>query len=906
MATLQAKSAVAHRPDQSFPSGLLPRLAWDDFRAATMRLPFFVILFVIIWVVVNASRFIGAQLGSSVHPVTSSLLVIGQNSLDLFVFVVIAIYSGQLVWREREANIAPLCDTLPIPNWLPLVSKLLALMLMQAVLYVVVILCLIVVQASRGYYNFELDVYAKAFLGVHWIHACLLCILAMAVHVVVNHKYLGYLVLALFYVTSDRLNIEHHLLRYASHPGYTYSDMSGFGNFVKPIVYFNLYWASAAVLIVAVASLLWVRGSEVRTLARLREMRQRCTGGSLGIMLAAAVSFVGLGGFIFYNTNILNEFRTPAKEERYKVHYEKRFKRFEKMPHPRIASVDVTVDINPDDGSLRLAGSYLLINRTDKPITTVLVGSLPEVDILRFAIGSKERPLDRDPRTGWAVYELSHPMKPGGELQLEFELEYAPRGFTNRRADTRVVGNGSYFDMTVLPRIGYISGWEVRNAKDRRRYDLPHKQVYAKVDDLEARRNQMLSFDSDWIDFKATVSTAADQIAVTSGSLKRRWQDAGRNYFRYESDVPMPFFFAFVSANYEVRRDRWKNIDVEVYYHADHDYNIDMMINAAKSSLEYCSANFGPYPHKQLRIVEVPRTHVAARAFPTLVRFSEGAGFITKEHRKKSRELHYPFHTTAHEVAHQWWAHQVVGGNVQGASMLTETLCQYSALMVMKQELGSGAVQTVLRSERDRYLRGRSRAKKEVPIAFDEVQQWVHYNKGSLAMYALREYIGERAVNQALAGFVRDKAFQNPPYTTSTELVERFREVTPDDRRYLIEDLFETITLHDLRATSATYRRRDDGKFEVRLKVEARKFRGERSVSETEIPINDFVEIGVKDRIGKYRYLKMHRIDTNIKTFDIVVDHEPAEAGIDPRYLAIDRDIEDNVVSVSGFQPLLH
>ena len=50
--------------------------------------------------------------------------------------------------------------------------------------------------------------------------------------------------------------------------------------------------------------------------------------------------------------------------------------------------------------------------------------------------------------------------------------------------------------------------------------------------------------------------------------------------------------------------------------------------------------------------------------------------------------MDYPFYITAHEVAHQWWAHQVMGGNVQGSTMMSESLAQYTALMVMKHEYG--------------------------------------------------------------------------------------------------------------------------------------------------------------------------------------------------------------------------
>ena len=51
-------------------------------------------------------------------------------------------------------------------------------------------------------------------------------------------------------------------------------------------------------------------------------------------------------------------------------------------------------------------------------------------------------------------------------------------------------------------------------------------------------------------------------------------------------------------------------------------------------------------------------------------------------------------------------------------------------------------------------------AKAEQPLMLVENQPYIHYNKGSLALYALRDLIGDEAMNRALRRFVADKAFQ--------------------------------------------------------------------------------------------------------------------------------------------------
>ena len=231
--------------------------------------------------------------------------------------------------------------------------------------------------------------------------------------------------------------------------------------------------------------------------------------------------------------------------------------------------------------------------------------------------------------------------------------------------------------------------------------------------------------------------------------------------------------------------------------------------------------------------------------------------------------------------------------------MLSESLAQYSALMVMRRQFNAATVKRVRRYELDQYLKGRAKSKKEMPLALEEHQAWVHYNKGSLAFFALQNYIGEETTNRVLAEFVNDHAFQSAPYPTSLELVERFRDATPEHLKYVIDDLFTTITLHDKRVTPAIFQRRDDGKYEVVLQFQSKKFHGTRDVKNEEVPVNDWIEIGVTTETGTFQYLEKHLITSAKNPINIVVPDRPMSAGIDPRNILIDRLPDDNMVDVT-------
>jgi aminopeptidase N len=376
-------------------------------------------------------------------------------------------------------------------------------------------------------------------------------------------------------------------------------------------------------------------------------------------------------------------------------------------------------------------------------------------------------------------------------------------------------------------------------------------------------------------------------------------------------DAPILNLWAFQSARYAVKKAAWNGVDIAILYHPAHAYNVDRMIDAVQKSLAYYSANFGPYQYHQLRILEFPRYATFAQSLPNTIPFSEAIGFIARV--EKPTDIDYPFYVTAHEVAHQWWAHQVIGADAQGSTLLSETLAQYSALMVMEKEVGPANMRKFLEYELDAYLLGRStERRKEQPLVLGENQPYIHYRKGSLVMYAMRDYIGEERMNRAIRGFLDATKFKGPPYPTSLQFVDSLRAATPDSLKYLIADLFENITLYELKTDSVIVTNAPDapGKYAVDLYVNAKKLRADSLGKETEQKMSDWIDIGVfarapakpdpkiDDKVGVPLYLRKHRVHEGPQKISVVVDSMPYRAGIDPLHKLIDRVTSDNTIGV--------
>jgi len=435
----------------------------------------------------------------------------------------------------------------------------------------------------------------------------------------------------------------------------------------------------------------------------------------------------------------------------------------------------------------------------------------------------------------------------------------------------------------------------------RHRQHLEKSPGLPKLDDVAARQNNYGSTSADWVNFEGTISTSPDQIAIMPGYLQKEWPQDGRRYFHYKADAPiLDGGFSANSARYAVMRDHWHDVNLEIYYHVGHDFDLDRMMLGMKSSLDYCTANFSPFQFKQLRIIEFPRYGDFAESFPNTIPFSEGIGFITYVDPKKVDAINLPFFVTAHETAHQWWGHQVMSANTEGATAIVESLAQYSALMVMRHTYGPESMKKFLRYQLDGYLRGRAQERnEEKPLLTVEPNQgYIHYNKGGMVMYALQDYIGEDHVSKALAAMVKDWGFKGPPYPTSADLVNYLRKETPAELQYLYDDWFENITIFDNRAVSATYSQSADGKYQVQISVEAKKYRADGKGQEHIVPVHDLIDIGVQDANGKFLYLQKQKIEQEHQDFTVTVDQVPSQAGIDPLIKLVDRNPDDNIAKV--------
>lgn len=844
--------------------------------------------------------------GLTVFPVTYNMVDTVRGSFFLFIAAIITFYSGAIVWKERESKVNDIYDALPYPDWLPVVSKTLALSLTVLLLLLLGCAVGIVKQLTSGFTDIRPDVYFTELVlndGVSFLNVIMLSVF---IHSVVNNRYLGYFLFVVVLIANGfvwpALDIQSNLVIFNSTPSLTYSDMNEFGPFLLPVLSFSTYWVLAGLIMLVGALLYWVRGREqdfgIRSrlaLQRLKNVRP--------LLIALFLIWFVCGAWLFYNTKVVNTYQTSDQQEKMQVNYEKMYKQYDGCPQPRTTSLDYNIELYPERRALEVSCRQVLTNRHQDAIDTLFftlpltyssVIDLPGAQLLLMDTVHK-----------FAMYRLDKPLLPGDSLEMNMSMKYHPRGVENEVSVTSIVDNGTFFNNSdILPQTGYQSAYEITDKNKRKEYELPQRiRMPLLSDDPAKRMNTYLSNNSDWVRVRSVFGTSGDQTAIAPGSLRRQWNENGRNYFEYELDHPSVNFYSFMSARYEVRKKMHNGISLEVYYDARHPYNVDKMLMSMEKSIDYYSAHFGPYRHKQARIIEFPRYGSFAQAFPGTMPYSEGIGFIAN--LEDPEDIDMVTYIVAHEMGHQWWAHQVAGADMQGATLLSESLSQYSALMVMEQMYGKEQMHKFLKYEMDKYLSSRgSEAEKECALMEVENQGYIHYQKASVVLYYLREMIGESGVNASLKGLVDSFAYREPPYPNARELVNRLDAQTPDSLRYLIDDLFRKITLFDNRALEATTIETDGG-YKTTLKVQAAKMYADSLGRETPAVLADWIDIGVfaepleGKKYGKALEMKRVKITDKENTFTFLTTEKPYQAGIDPYYYVVDRVPDDNLKKVT-------
>ena len=863
-------------------------------------------------------------------PSTSFLMEYKTYDYNLFVFIIIVFFTGESLHRDKATGYSVINDTFPVRDGVVIASKFLGMALICLILTIAPIVVGVIVQTLKGYFDYELKIYLIDSFLISLPDYLQMVLLVFAVHLLVNNKFSGHAaaigIWLVMMILRDFADYNFNLFFFSYKPGYMWSDMNGLGHFAKPLIWFNVYWTAWGIFLVLFFSIFFSRGTENSWKSRWITAKSRLS------KPAPRLSFVFLaiallsGAYIYHSVVYENDYVTSEEGTKMQVAYEKQLKKYEGIPQPKYTKVNIQADLYPTDRSAYFLSKVQLVNKTDAPIDSVHFNSTALTDFKVVLDGDTlphRFPLDlespkfqlfgKKPEKEWyRITALPQPMMPGDTLNLTIISKVENKGFPNSGYGRELVYNGTFFSGGI-PEIGYDPNQEITSDEDRKKYELPERpEDLPPHDDPKGRMTLLFADDADFIEFEATVSTIPTQTAVAPGYLQREWEEDGRRYFHYIQDTPIQSFFTFVSAEYEVLKDEailpsGQKVAIEIFHDPKHAYNLDRFLESYKDGLTYFSETYGDFQFKQMRLLEFPRYAGFAQSFPNTVPFSEDFGWVANFSDPDAFD--YVYYVTAHELAHQWWGHQITPNATRGANLISEALAEYSALILTERKYGKDNMKRFLKDELDRYLRGRgNEAKKENTfINTNRSYQW--YNKGSLILYGLRDLIGAEAIDSALFSFNQEFGLkETPPFPGSSDLYRHLKAVTPDSLQYYLDDTWNKLALYDNKAETVEAKKVSDGEYEITMKIKSQKIYADETGRETNAEYEaDYIDIGVfaaddKDDNGRLRtnplYLQKYKIKPGATTLTFRVKGEPAKGGIDPYNKLIDRIPDDNTISV--------
>jgi hypothetical protein len=333
---------------------------------------------------------------------------------------------------------------------------------------------------------------------------------------------------------------------------------------------------------------------------------------------------------------------------------------------------------------------------------------------------------------------------------------------------------------------------------------------------------------------------------------------------------------------------------------------VDRILATATRSLDMFGARFGPYPLRHLRIAELPgHWDFGAFALPGLILAPENRSFLTDTRR--GGEIDLVTRRIAHEVSHQWWGHQLYPSQVEGGATLVETLAKYSDMLVLEATQGEGSLPRLLRHEREYYVLSRMNLPfPEPPLLRVTGWDFVYYAKGSIVMEALRDLMGEEALNRALRRLLREHGGAGSRPANTMDLLAALRAEAAPEHHALIDEWLREVTFYDLRVESASARPLGSGRWLVTARIKGGKklHPGGRMEAEKDAPLDEMLDVAVYARHplstrDRPLYAGKHRLRTGTSEVTFEVRGRPGFISVDPFERRVEVERADNVREVA-------
>ncbi len=451
---------------------------------------------------------------------------------------------------------------------------------------------------------------------------------------------------------------------------------------------------------------------------------------------------------------------------------------------PSVAHVDIGVDFEPGERSVAVEGEYTFHNHRDHAYEKIPVTAGPWDPIEWTMEGESYEP---DDRANLFVFTPDEPLGPGDSLTIGFSYDFVFMEGMSKYAS----GAGEFilesgivltaFNPSFAPVPGYLPGIGVDgdNSSEPRDYE---------DDFFEGETEPLFGWGGAPFTVRTRITTPEEYAANGVGQIVSDEVVDGRRTVVWETDHPVSFFNV-IAGKYAVSEGE----GTAIYYHPEHDYNIEEMTAALDAARRYYAEWFYPFPWELLKISEFPAYAGYAQGFPTNISFSESIGFLAKSDPLS----HVAFMVVAHEAAHQWWGNLLTPGQGPGGNILSEGLAHYSTILLHDQVYGDRYRMEFSKRLEENYGDGRFVDSERAMVKTDGTNTGdgvITYDKGGSVMWMLQQEMGRDNILAGLRAFI-GKFNPDPDFPVIQDMLAVLRDFAPDTAAF---DDFAAQWFHDV------------------------------------------------------------------------------------------------------------
>lgn len=822
------------------------RITHMHFMGTIRKVPFMVILGCgLLFTLLNVGKpqyFMGAQS----DPYTWLILRRLGSAFAMFLIVLITFAAGEMVWRDRESGCAPLSDSLPIGHTLSWLARLIALLLLLALMLTAMGAVGVLSQLLQGYTAIDWSLYF-AYLGYfRFVEFALFATGALALHSLVNHKFLAHGLLLLYYpaiMVLPGTGFEDVLYRLLDTPSVQYSAMDVFGHGAIRFHLIAAYWFGFALVLVILGVVFQPRGPEQNIKARIRLARRRFALRERVLLGLGLLTFWGMGFKLYWSMHVDQPFLTTRHKDKLAVDYENTYQDHPGWANLEIQYLQMDLDLYPQTRSLKATGSMDVINRNEKPIESFLLSLPDRVKLLNLSSPNELTLLERDERLGVYTYTLNQPLAAQASTRFHYTLELPPRGIPHRDHLRDLLHNGSHFRADLfLPSFHFDSRKVLTSTAKRRRNNLGGPPAIPAPTVM---------------DYDISFSTDPNQVPLMAAHPLSDETTQGRRTIRYQGQSLG--LVGFLSAQYNVEQTSLHDTPIDLYTRGVPNQQFGEIFRAVKDSLTYLLPH-GTYPYDRVLMATVPHTAAGKVPWlPGLISFSE-TGFFHGKNDPSGLNLAYV--STVEAVMKQFWRR-----NANSRPAHASAIALYHSLSLFEQQLTDKQMSVV----RARLLRNYLHSRNDNEPAPDEAKSSEESTRlrVGLALHSLARQYDQVSINNALQKYMD----QSNQQETLSECLK-----ASDVGNYWTDIFFAQTSLWELRIKSAFYASQDNH-FQVQAHVTAAHV----NKDSTRSPIQSPISVAIYDEEGQLlKELILEPKNEQVLKINLEVEDKPHTMVIDP------------------------